>query len=185
MSIDFRAALERLVELDDTVPHNRPGWSQEWSDAIATARAVLAEREVVSVVDEPSDEEIMGLMPQQMHDDLATAVRAIAEQEGIDSTPAKGVLRFILNRHVVDLARAVLARWGHQPAPPAQRHPQPVPVSERLPGPEDCDGEGLCWVWNRTAYTWGVFRLDPTVHSHWLPANALPLPLPQQETPND
>jgi hypothetical protein len=37
MSIDFRAALERLVELDDTVPHNRPGWSQEWSDAIATA----------------------------------------------------------------------------------------------------------------------------------------------------
>jgi hypothetical protein len=59
-------------------------------------------------------------MPQQMHDDLAAAVRAMAEQEGIDSTPAKGVLRIILNRHVVDLARAVLARWGHQPTPPAE-----------------------------------------------------------------
>jgi hypothetical protein len=35
-------------------------------------------------------------------------------------------------------ARAVLARWGT----PAI---QPVPVSERLPGPEDCDGEGRCW----------------------------------------
>ena len=57
-----------------------------------------------------------------------------------------------------------------------QRHPTPVPVAERLPGPEDCDGEGLCWVWNRTAYTWGLFRLDLTAHSHWLPATALPMP---------
>ena len=39
---DIRAALERLVELDDTVPHNRPGWIQEWSDAIAAACAALA-----------------------------------------------------------------------------------------------------------------------------------------------
>jgi len=69
---------------------------------------------------EPSDEEIMGLMPQQMHEDLAAVVRAMAEQEGISSTPAKGVMRIILNRHVVDLARAVLARYGHQPAPPAE-----------------------------------------------------------------
>jgi len=76
-------------------------------------------REPASVTGEPSDEEIMGLMPQQMHEDLAAAVRAMAEQQGIDSTPAKGAMRIILNRHVVDLARAVLARWGHQPAPPA------------------------------------------------------------------
>ena len=60
----------------------------------------------------PTDEEIMGLMPQQMHEDLATAVRAMAEQEGIDSTPAKGIMRIILNRHIVDLARAALERWG-------------------------------------------------------------------------
>ena len=37
--------------------------------------------------------------------------------------------------------RAVLARWGHPT-------PQPVPVSERLPGREDCDAEGRCW-WGR------------------------------------
>jgi hypothetical protein len=42
MSNDIRAALERLIELDDTVPHNRPGWIQEWTNAIAAARAVLA-----------------------------------------------------------------------------------------------------------------------------------------------
>ena len=61
----------------------------------------------------PTDQEIMGLMPQQMHEDLATAVRAMAEQEGIDSTPAKGIMRIILNRHIVDLVRAALERWGH------------------------------------------------------------------------
>jgi hypothetical protein len=125
----------------------------------------------------------MGLMPQQMHDDLAAAVRAMAEQEGIDSTPAKGVLRIILNRHVVDLARAVLARWGRLAA-------APVPVSERLPGPEDCDEQGRCWLgghqmgngtptWLLGYPAWA--ERFPDVHRFWLPAHALPTP----EAPND
>jgi hypothetical protein len=77
--------------------------------ALATeARAVLAEPEP----EEPTDEEIMELMPQQMHEDLAAAVQAMAEQAGTDSTRAKGMMRIILNGHVVDHARAVLARWG-------------------------------------------------------------------------
>ena len=37
-------------------------------------------------------------------------------------------------------ARAVLARWSR----PAV---EPVPVAERLPGPEDCDAKGRCWLW--------------------------------------
>ena len=88
--------------------------------AEADGPAVPNDREPASVATQPSDAEIMELMPQQMHDDLAAAVRAMAEQEGIDSTPAKGVLRIILNRHVVDLARAVLAKWGR---------PTPQPVA--------------------------------------------------------
>ena len=61
----------------------------------------------------PSDEEIMGLMPQQMHEDLAHAARAMA---GFDSPKAAmGAIRNILNRHAVDHARAVLDRWGHAP----------------------------------------------------------------------
>jgi hypothetical protein len=120
----------------------------------------------------------MGLMPQQMHDDLAAAVRAMAEQEGIDSTPAKGVLRIILNRHVVDLARAVLARWGRLAA-------APVPLSERLPAPEDCDEQGRCWLgWHQMGNgtpTWILgypawAKRFPDVHRFWLPAHALPLP---------
>jgi len=163
-------------------------------------------REPASVTGEPSDEEIMGLMPQQMHEDLAAAVRAMAEQQGIDSTPAKGAMRIILNRHVVDLARAVLARWGHQPAPPAdgevaelaawlqdsaakckraaellQRHVVvPVAVSERLPEAGDCDAEGRCW-WRSHAVGgpyWHLWHRQrwTPIDTHWLPAHALPLP---------
>jgi len=63
---------------------------------------------------DPTDEEIMELMPQQMHDDLAAAARALAEQSGTDNRRAMGVMRIILNRHAVDHARAVLVKWGHQ-----------------------------------------------------------------------
>jgi len=60
---------------------------------------------------EPTDEEIMELMPQQMRDDLATAARAMI---GFDNPKAAAACRIILNRHAVDHARAVLARWGGQ-----------------------------------------------------------------------
>ena len=61
---------------------------------------------------EPTDEEIMELMPQQMRDDLAAAARALA---GFDraNVKAAGAMRIILNRHAVDHARAVLDKWGH------------------------------------------------------------------------
>ena len=62
---------------------------------------------------DPTDEEIMELMPQQMRDDLAAAARALA---GFDcaNVKAAGAMRIILNRHAVDHARAALAKWGHQ-----------------------------------------------------------------------
>ena len=66
-------------------------------------------------------------------------------------------------------------------------HPQPaavpVPASERLPGAEDCDEQGRCWM-STTATDPGWVLDYPercTNWSHWLPANALPIP----ETNND
>ena len=65
---------------------------------------------------EPTDEEIMELMPQQMRNDLAAAARAMA---GFNTLKAAGACRIILNRHAVDHARVVLDKWGTPP-------PQPV-----------------------------------------------------------
>jgi hypothetical protein len=78
-------------------------------------------------------------------------------------------------------ARAVLARWGR----PAI---EPVPVAERLPGPEDCDADGRCWWWyppRRSCYGYwqhedeATEREDDESPVAWLPHHALPVP--QQE----
>ena len=67
--------------------------------------------------------------------------------------------------------------------------PQPVAISERLPGPEDCDAGGRCWLWERDCgysgckwalvdRTWSLSQSDEdlSVYTHWLPFHALPLP---------
>jgi hypothetical protein len=103
------------------------------------------------------------------------------------------------------LCAAFLARWG-RPTPPVVMpvfsndaqvieppeatllvpyFSQPVPVSERLPGPGDCDAEGRCWLGGEMFApgdpTW-VFGFPawaerfPEVHRFWLPAHALPVP---------
>lgn len=79
------------------------------ADLIVRARALLAEPEPKG----PTDEEIMELMPQQMRDDLAAAARALVGFNRVN-VKAAGAMRIILNRHAVDHARAVLAKWGHQ-----------------------------------------------------------------------
>jgi hypothetical protein len=128
------------------------------------ARSLLAQ----PVAEGPTDEEIMELMPQQLRDDLSHAARAIA---GFDpaNIKAAGAMRIILNRHAVDHVRAALARWGHPT-------PQPVAVSERLPGAEDCLDEGWAWFFNqRIGWRQAVLPVS-TGYTHWLPANALPTP---------
>jgi hypothetical protein len=77
-------------------------------------------------------------------------------------------------------ARSVLKQWGR----PAI---EPVPVSERLPGPEDCDAEGRCWTGfndfidetgdRPVPYpaSWEL-RWILNEDTHWLPRWALPVP---------
>ena len=171
MSTDYRALCAELMN-EAIYLGSLPYEQDPDPDLITRARAALAQPEPVG----PTDEEIMDLMPQQMREDLAAAGRALAEQAGTDSRSATGVMRIMLNRHAVDHARAVLARWGRPT-------PQPIPVSERLPGVEDCDGEGRCWVLGKVGQDWRLIStINPGVpklsycFSHWLPFHALPLP---------
>ena len=104
--IDFRTLCAELV--DDLEMADWPSKLKEVFRAdIARARALLGQPELTV----PTDEEIMELMPQQMRDDLAAAARALADFTG---PKAAGAMRIILNRHAVDHARAVLAKWGNQ-----------------------------------------------------------------------
>ena len=93
-----------------------------------------------------------------------------------DGTEHQGSI-YVGSNHAADCARAADLL--------EQRHPAPVPVSERLPGPEDCD-VGRCY-WGRQVnsrrWSW-TFSIDPQGDTHWLPASvqslpATALPLPQ------
>lgn len=95
---------------------------------------------------------------------------------------------------LVERARAALAE------PEPEGPTQPVPVSERLPGSDDCDEEGRCWlltveddypqwrlhsiqgaqpggamIWVPVDSSPGVM-VDCFYTSYWLPAHALPVP---------
>ena len=89
---------------------------QQVADALATkARAALAAdepavpegREPASVTGEPSDEELLKVAGQAAHiDDI---LDALEEGYPLELTPVD----------IVDICRAVVARYGRQPAPPA------------------------------------------------------------------
>lgn len=66
---------------------------------------------------------------------------------------------------------------------------KPIPVSERLPGPEDCDAEGHCWWWRTDgidAFWEFIILRDPVGHNlrcggkvsygPWLPHYAISRP---------
>jgi hypothetical protein len=83
----------------------------------------------------------------------------------------------VANLRVTLGARAVLARWGN-PAP------VPVPLSERMPGPDDLHPEEG-WAWFLTPHGDWACLLPPGAapglgayfpHSHWLPCWAIPVP---------
>ncbi len=166
MTTDFYAALQKL--LNEVHDLRLEAGNPSLRSAVTEARAALAEQPVM-----PTDEEIMELMPRQMHEDLAAAARAMAGQAGTDNRNVTGMMRIILNRHAVDLARAVLARWGN-PAP------QPVPVSERLQQMEDLAADavaGLRYIEQSHGRLYGVGWDRVYKKADRLkPAHALPVP---------
>lgn len=202
---EFRALMAQMAaELD----HNRRCLLD---DATLThpladrARAALAKPAdgPAAVAEGPSDEEWYALVESAwdkyetvnylgerfMYDgDFGNALefvrRELARWGQPPAPPAEGELAELVK---------YLRDWGdyypvrtefHRAAELLERHAAPVPVavSERLPGPEDCDAEGRCWIHMPdigTAPSWRLVnpREIGPYHTHWLPA--LPLPVPQ------
>jgi hypothetical protein len=104
----------------------------------------------------PTDEELLGI------EDLEAAWNAQAD--AFNSWDELGI-----DEIVWWAQRQALARWGRFAI-------EPVPVSERLPGPEDLDREGTCWMFHPINFHYCLCRPDPSVHTDWLPYWALPVP---------
>ena len=122
---DFRALCAELLDaLDSGIPTGRICMSP----LANRARAALAEQPVG-----PTDEELLRTYSKAVTADIDEQQRILFGIRGVASGSA-----FDFDRSMAAGLRAILVRWG-QPAT------APVPVSERLPVPEDCDAEGRCW----------------------------------------
>ena len=98
------------------------------------------------------------------------------------------VCNFLLEKeHENDPKKALndLIAWEKQLTTDPLINPasQPVPVSERLPRPEDCDVEGRCWMLGKVERDWRLINPEKSglphlryCFSHWLPFHALLLP---------
>jgi hypothetical protein len=156
MTNPYRALCAELVndleEYGEAVVDAGVGWvDPDTRELLIRARALLAQPEPK----DPTDEEL-----------TLTYAYAVAAAVGNKRGPYTTE-----DAEAAQLAglRAVLAKWGHPT-------PQPVPVSERLPGAEDCIDEGWAWFFNqRIGWRQAVLPVSPG-YTHWLPANALPTP---------
>ena len=202
MTPDYRAALERLVELDDaaSVLGADPDMTA-WNDAIDAARAALAAE---PEAEGPSELELEAI-------ELALWDKYRTKRWGGEEFMYDNNFSYALEEY-----RAALARWGRPAAAPVpetgevaelvaelnriaadarearqitdaraltraadllqRQYPQPVAVSERWPEFSDCDPQERVWAWNPVLDHWKLSRINRSVHTHWLSAHALPTP---------
>lgn len=111
-----------------------------------------------------TDEQLLELMPQQFRDDLATVSRLAS----YDTPVGPGLYRVSLNTGALAFARAVLARWGGAAVP--------VPVSDGWPEFSDCDDFERVHCFNPVLGHWKLSKINPSIHTHWLPRWSLPVP---------
>ena len=174
MTPDYRAMCAELLAAIQLYTQLNPAASamsafeltEKLMDAMAATVAALAEPEAEGPTDEETEE-----AAKLIH---ASMRFAVPPSHSTCDWVERG--NSLMQDEARKTARAVLDRWGRPT-------PQPVPLSERLPGPEDCNAEEMCW-WLIEPYPrpvgpggklWSLCRYYPGA-ALWLPAHALPLP---------
>jgi hypothetical protein len=163
-------------------------WPAEWSrkqraqeaEMLCCSAGMTPGKEMQQLVRDARD----GMPLQHLHDLISHAIPTPQPPADGEVEDALLELRSIV-MGLGQMGMNVVAKRVEHAADLLQRqHPQPVPASERLPGAEDCDGGGRCWLlyrstsMNRTP-AWSLVHrrsiLDAP-YSHWLPHWALPAP---------
>jgi hypothetical protein len=161
-------------------------WPAEWSrkqraqeaEMLCCSAGMTPGKEMQQLVRDARD----GMPLQHLHDLISHAIPTPQPPADGEVEDALLELRSIV-MGLGQMGMNVVAKRVEHAADLLQRqHPQPVPVSERLPGPEDCDAEGRCWMFDPCDRGWWCYREalpsdgDPEPFTHWLPHWALPAP---------
>jgi hypothetical protein len=83
-------------------------------------------------------------------------------------------LHAAFNTYAVDMAHHDLLERARAALAEQPVGPTPIPVAERLPGPEDLNGIlEECWWYEHACWYLDTYQAN---YTHWLPVNALPMP---------
>ena len=190
---DYRAMCAELVNELHAYKVAHPNHD---TDVIDRARAALAEPEAKG----PSASDVTELFYRHMGEGSEVGFEnAIAEALARWGRPAaapvpepgevEGIAEWLnIRGRMADLGTR---DWYFRAATLLQQQAVPVPVSERLPGPEDCDAEGRCWRYIDPEESMGnpMWELARSKYAGatygsvaWLAAHAIPLLQTEQET---
>jgi hypothetical protein len=171
MTTDFRADLPQWTEgvCGDGAAILRDGVMVPIEEVIARLNQAEARAALSAPVQGPTDEDLYDLANDCDLDRLE------GERSCPDGVVVKEGCWEAWDHQLVAFARALLTRWGR----PAV---ELVPVTERLPGPEDCDAKGRCW-WlfegsDDYEPCWTLRKMYgiPFGRTRYLPHWALPVP---------
>jgi hypothetical protein len=174
MSIDYRTALaqpETPSRLHYCSTHGQqPENAWGCPECVREMRQQLAQPEPEGANDE--EREAIAARLRELAFAVTEGPEALAK-EGTMSIPPRPLRDADM---VLSTAADMLTRF-------ARLAIKPVPVSERLPGPADCDAEGRCWWFNVASVPeWQLAGGGPYGEA-WLPHHALPVPTPKGAKP--
>jgi hypothetical protein len=145
-------------------------------DALRTALRQVIEACGGLATAEVSDE-FLCLAPGEVRAQLAKAQRATPpaatrEAEPLPQAPPTEEdledLAEVFNGDPVPAVRRALELWGGAAVP--------VPVSDGWPEFSDCDDFERVHCFNPALGHWKLSKINPSIHTHWLPHWALPVP---------
>jgi len=89
----------------------------------------------------------------------------------------------LLVEFVAEHRAAMALRTGIEIDKTIKNNIQPISFNDRLPGDEDVDEDGCCWLWNKAGHYWGLDYVRTQIKENfsscytcWLPYSAIVFP---------
>jgi hypothetical protein len=116
----------------------------------------------------------------EVDDDTHWALVSIAAKQKLHQ---EDFVENLLVEFVAEHHAAMTLRKGIEIDKTIENNIQPISFDDRLPGDEDVDEDGCCWIWNKTGHYWDLCYVRTKVKENlsfpytcWLPYSAIVFP---------
>ena len=116
----------------------------------------------------------------EIDDDTHWALVSIAAKQKLHQ---EDFVENLLVEFVVEHHAAMALRKGIEIDKTIENNIQPISFNDRLPGDEDVDEDGCCWLWNKAGHYWALDYVRTQIKENlsscytcWLPYSAIVFP---------